>query len=62
MSELCTNYRTAKGNEVRCPECIHVVYEWWAKRPRCGEVNGINLAVGKTMTCDNARKQEPDND
>ena len=46
-----TNYRKAKKGEGRCPDCTSVRYEWWGKRPRCGDF-GFSQAVGKTMTCD----------
>ncbi len=55
--EKFQNYRTARKGEVTCPECQYVLYAWWSKRPRCGDI-GYSQPTGKTKTCDYARKRK----
>ncbi len=50
------NYRTAKKHEIKCPDCQFVIWTWWSKRPRCGDID-YSQATGKTKTCDYALKR-----
>lgn len=49
--ERFSNYRKST-NENNCAKCDYCVYEWWGKRPRCGDGRTQSYAVGKTMICD----------
>lgn len=56
MTNWTTNYRKAKGAEIRCHDCDHAIRG--VNRPRCALKN--MQAVGYRTTCDAAelRKDE----